>query len=297
MDSHDAVYSTLWAYYYETKKMDINNDFIDVVENEKHANTQYLRYWHGSMLILRPLLIVFNIEQIYLLNKIALSVLTLVLFIMLFKKSKKVAFVFLLALILVSSWYVAFCIEYSTTFYIMLIASIIFIIIDDKNKASITNANSKLLKLSLITGIITCFVDFLTTEILTLFVPLAIRKEEKRLDSLKETFKFVLKLCILWFFGYAGMFVAKWVLSSIILNINAFDYIKEYAVLRISGLQGLSNHKELYGRVIPKNLDTIPLFNLINIKIYMWQVKLAIAVIIILLLMYYKYIISFPKVK
>ena len=290
IDSEDAVKSTLWANYYETIPMDINNDFIDAVEESKEANTQYLRYWHGSMLILRPLFIVFNIEQIYLINEIALSILALVLLIMLFKKSKKVAIVFLLALILVSSWYVAYCIEYSTTFYVMLIASMIAIKIDSKNKDLADKANSKLFNLFLITGIITCFVDFLTTEMLTLFVPLilvlAIRKEEKREDTLKNTFKFVIKSCILWFVGYAGMWLAKWTLSSLILNINALDYVKDNAMLRINGLQGLSNHKELYGNVIGKNIDTIPLMNIINIKIYMWEVKAMIAIVLIAVLMF-----------
>ena len=285
IDSENAVKSTLWANYYETAKIDVNKDFIDAVENKRQANTQYLRYWHGSMLILRPLLTIFNMEQIYLINKIALSILTLVLFIILFRKSKKIAFIFLLALILVSSWYVAFCIEYSTTFYVMLIASIIAIIIDSKNKDSTNNANSKLLKLSLITGIVTCFVDFLTTEILTLFVPLifvlAIRKQEGREDTLKNTLQFVIKSCILWFIGYAGMWLAKWVLASIILNINALDYVKDNALLRIYGLQGLNNYEELYGRVIGKNLDTIPLINVINVYIYRWELKLLIALILI----------------
>ena len=86
------------------------------------------------MLFLRPLLTVFSMEQIYLINKIILSILLLVLFIVLLKKSKKVAFIYLLSLILVSIWYTTFCIEYSVMIYVMVITSIIAIKIDNNSK-------------------------------------------------------------------------------------------------------------------------------------------------------------------
>jgi len=172
----------------------------------------------------------------------------------------------------------------------MHITSIIAVIIDSRNKESIDNANSKLFKLFFITGIITCFVDFLTTEILTLFVPLllilAIRKHEEREDTLKNTFKFVIKSCILWLIGYAGMWLAKWAIASLVLNINVLDYVKDNAMKRINGLQGLSNYEELYKHVIEKNIDTIPLIHIINIKVYKWEIKLALATVAVLLLVF-----------
>ena len=69
MDTQKPIESTLWANYYETIYADINNDFIRVVEGQKEPNQQYLRYWHGSMAIVRPLLTVLNMEQIYKLNR------------------------------------------------------------------------------------------------------------------------------------------------------------------------------------------------------------------------------------
>lgn len=265
MDSDDPVKATLWSKYYQIIRADSNKDFIKLVENSYTPNTQYLRYWNGVMLFLRPLLTVFNMEQIYLINKILLSILVLILLVMLFKRSKKIAFIFLLALVLFSVWYVSFCIEYSVAFYIMFITTILVLKIDNSKKENydVKKANSKLLKLFLITGISTCFFDFLTTEILTLFVPLLIilllRKEENRLDSLKDIVKFSLKACILWFLGYCGMWIAKWVLASLILNINAFKYVDNHVALRINGLQGLSNINVLYRNVIKRNFFTIPI--------------------------------------
>lgn len=69
LDTDTPIKSTLWANYYEKRHMDVNDDFVEVVEEQKAPNQQYLRYWHGSMAIIRPLLLVFNIEQIYILNR------------------------------------------------------------------------------------------------------------------------------------------------------------------------------------------------------------------------------------
>ena len=291
LDSDSPIESMLWSKYYQVTYMDSNRDFIDTVENSREPNTQYLRYWNGCMLILRPLLVFFNMEQIYMLNEILLAILVLVLLIMLFRKSKKLAFIFLLSLILVSSWYVALCIEYSVTFYIMIITSILAIMIDSKKSVKPKiDANTKLFILFFITGIITTFFEFLTTELLTVFVPLiiilAIRREEKREESLKNTLIFVIKICLLWFIGYSLMWLAKWVLASIILQINAFDYVKNNFSMRFNGIQGIENYEELYASAISRNIFSIPLLYLIETKFYKWEVKVILAAVFILILMY-----------
>lgn len=134
LDSEKPIESSLWARYYQIIKRDTNVDFINLVDESKEPNNQYLRYWHGCIAILRPLLTLFNMEQIYLINKIILSILGIILTTMLYKKLKKLAIIFLLALILVASWYVPLCIEYSVTFYIMLITSMIAIKIENNKK-------------------------------------------------------------------------------------------------------------------------------------------------------------------
>ena len=43
------------------------DSIYDIVEKNYEPNTQYLRYWHGSMIFLRPLLVFFSIRCIILL--------------------------------------------------------------------------------------------------------------------------------------------------------------------------------------------------------------------------------------
>ena len=232
IDSDNPIESTLWANYYQTRYADINDDFVRSVKFHREGNTQYVRYWHGSMMIIRPLMTFLNIEGIYILNNILLYILCIILFIMLVKKSKNLAIAYLLAMIMIVFPTVGNCLEYSYTFYIMFIASIIAISIEKKG-------DKNLYALFFITGIVTCFFDFLSTEIITLFIPLiivlAIRKKEGRLGSFKETFIFVLKSILLWGTAYCLTWLAKWTVASIVLNINAIDYVKDQALIRING--------------------------------------------------------------
>lgn len=280
INSDKPVESTLWANYYESKKIDWNLDFIDTVEHQKNANTQYLRYWHGSMMVLRPLFTIFNIEQIYKINTVLLYSLCIILFVMLALKNKKIAIAYILAMIMIVFPYVTKCLEYSYTFYIMFITSIISILVEKKGDKYIFN-------LLFFTGIVTCFFDFLTTEILTCFMPLilvlATRKQEGRLNNFKETFKFVIKVVLLWGIGYVGTWFAKWIISSVILNINALYYVKDQAMLRINGTIGIDDKFNIYTHGITKNIHTLLPLIFIKDDIKMYGCLFTFLVIILLL--------------
>ena len=80
------------------------------------------------------------------------------------------------------------------------------------------------------------------------------------------------------------MWVTKWVLASLILNINAFKYVKSNLYLRFNGLQGLPSHDILYKNVIPRNLFAVPFMYYIKENIDKWEIKYLITVVIALIL-------------
>ncbi len=291
MDSEKPIESILWARYFELVKRDTNVNFINLMMFEKEPNTQYLRYWNGCILFLRPMLTLFNMEQIYRINQIILVLLGLMLIIILTKKSKLLAMIFTLSMVLVSIWYATMCIEYSVMIYVMIIASLVAIKIDgNKNNEQCSKIDEKLYILFFITGIITTFFDFLTTELLTIFVPLLliliIRKKENRLNDLKVSTKFVMKSFIIWLTGYIGMWIAKWGLASLILHINALDYVKESVTQRIYGLQGMESYELIYGHVISRNFFAIPIVYSIKANFDKLEVRLLLLVSILLLLLF-----------
>lgn len=230
-DSNRPAESAMEAKYYEKRFYDSNGDFVDAIQKNKEANEQYIRYWHGSLSILRPLMLMLNIEQIYTLTNITFWILFIALIILLLKKYKTLAIVFIIASAMCTLHITPNCIEYIWTVLIMLIVSIISLIIEKKG-------NKNLYVLYFISGIITCYLDFLSTETLTVLVPvilvILIRYKENRIENWKDVFKFLVTSGALWFVGYSLTWVAKWILASLILKTNALEYVKDNAMNRIN---------------------------------------------------------------
>ena len=137
-----------------------------------------------------------------------------------------------LANVITSSQFVPFCLEYFWTYMIMYIVSIIGFEFACKKDYS-----KKINILMFITGIMTCYFDFLTTETLTFSVPILLifmkRNKNKEIENIWKEIKPILLWIILWLIGYASMWAMKWALSSIILNINALDYVVNNLLIRI----------------------------------------------------------------
>lgn len=57
----------------------------DLVNNEKAESFEYARYWHGYLIFLRPLLILFNINQIRIMLTIILIILACILAYLIYK--------------------------------------------------------------------------------------------------------------------------------------------------------------------------------------------------------------------
>lgn len=271
IDTNNPIESIMEAKYYsEDGRKQITYDFNKMIDEQHEANVQYIRYWHGSMSIIRPLLTFLNLNQIYILNAIILLIGTIILVSIFIKyKLKELIVAYILGLIMCTVLVVHFCLEYYWTFLIMTIVSILSIILYKKEK--------KLNILFMITGIITCYFDFLSTEIITILVPvliiLTIGYKENKIKNFKSGFKFLVISILFWSIGYVGMWISKWILASIILKINALDYVINDMLFRINGtgnseitiLEGATN---LPLRAIDKNIRTIfPIQFLINQKI------------------------------
>ena len=254
-DTEEPVKSVLEAKYYSKyEDKHISYDFNNMIENNVSGNTEYLRYWHGQISILRPLLIFFNLSEIYIINNIIFWSLIIALIIILIKKKHiSLLISFLIGLIMCAAPIIPLCLEYSAMFHIMLIVSIIIVLIESKTK--------NLGIIFFITGIITNYFDFLSTEIITVFVPiiflLGIRYKEKRLHSLKEAILLSFKLSLLWLTGYSLMWVSKWILASIVLNINAMNLVKDHIFERLNGELLYISRYELPFKAMVRNLFTL----------------------------------------
>ncbi len=254
IDKKHPLKSFLYAKYYR-ENVAQTQALMDSVENDIKPNQEYLRYFHGSILLIKPLLILFSVKQIYMILFIVFLILTIILLKELWKKAKSLAILTVISFIMTFMYFTPFTLEYIWNILTMLIVSIIALKIEQKNEQLLPY-------LFIISGIFTCYFDFLTTETLPCLFPLSlitiIRIKEKRLKTGKEAFKFVLKLGIIYFLSYAFSWFTKWLLASIVLKINAMNFVTNQALLRINGqiaekwsIQALNAVKENLYMLVP----------------------------------------------
>jgi len=189
------------------------------IEEEKEIDTVYDRYWHGMQMVLRPLFVFFDIVQIRILAIGLLMVLLALLVWKLWKREQKaLAISMIVAAVLVAYPMVGMCVEYMPTFLIMLFTSL----------ACLKCYKEKNLVINwlLISGMCCGFFDTLTTETIAVIIPLAIvfclRQQEEGLDSFLKELLYVIVSGMVWGIGYMGVFISKWIFSSIALGQNRF---------------------------------------------------------------------------
>ena len=97
LDSSRPLSSVLEAKYRETKGEFVVESFKDLVEEKGEAQTEYTRYWHGYIVLLKPLLMIFGIKQIHIISALILMILVLVIIKQLWNIDKKIIIIILLA--------------------------------------------------------------------------------------------------------------------------------------------------------------------------------------------------------
>lgn len=196
------------------------------------SNTDYTRYWHGSMTVLRPLLAVTDLDGIKVVTAVTMILCYGLLCVMLVrKKMAPLAVMFLLSLLSVQVWYVPHSVEFAITFVIMGVITPLYV--------RFYKEDDKLILLSVISGCVTAFADFLTTETITLLVPLLLvygmREEEGLNKSFRENVFHLIKNGAAYLAAYAMTFVTKWCLAGSLTGENAFAIAMSAAGERVNG--------------------------------------------------------------
>lgn len=237
-DAEHPMASVMKSAYYHTEYQNENENLLHAVEHGLEANQQYLRYWHGSNAVLRPLLIFFELSEIYVVMGVLLVVLILTLLWILRKRGAYVPIIGLVAgLVATSVWFVPFSLEYIWTYLLMLLVCIVGIKLVSLEKWQYIGY------LFLLSGILTNYVDFLTTETLTLLIPLLLflwmdRRAHPEKKA-KQHFKKAGVAVISWGCGYVFMWITKWILASVVLEKNVMPYVTDHVKERM-GLEHVS---------------------------------------------------------
>lgn len=180
----------------------------------------YSYYWHGYVSILRPILLLIGFVDLRFLNGILqILLMTALVHTVWRKKGKPYAIMMLTSYVLLMPLALAMSLQFSWVFYLSMGGCLLFI----RNQGFFEVAH-RFLYFFLIIGMLTSYLDLLTYPLLTWGVPVVwglVLTEAKR-SEIKHIW-FVVSSGIGWIIGYAGMWVMKWVLGSIVLKENIFE--------------------------------------------------------------------------
>lgn len=210
-DEHQPLQSAMNARFMMVDGSPIKGSRI-MMEDPDDQRLQpviYSRYWHGNQVIIRPLLSVMPLNGIRILNIALLSLLWLVmLFAMWQRVGKADALIVLgnLAVVMVPS--VPLCLNYVSTFYIALVASLLILLW----KPATARLQSTVM-LFYVIGAMTTFLDLLTTPMIAMAVPLVVYMLYRKPE---QTWRTVIILSLAWLLGYASLWATKWVLATLI---------------------------------------------------------------------------------
>lgn len=186
-----------------------------------HINTavEYTRYWHGFLVFLRPLLLIFDISQIRILFTIIFICLFIALFYLLKKEFNfKIMFIWLISFLSIYISYIGYSLECTPIFMLSIISCIILL----KKHGNIKNFSFYIFIIACIAN----FVDFLTVPLISLALPLFIHllyiyRNEKDI-SISKCIYIMFKFSIIWLIGYSLTWISKWILVDIFFCRNSF---------------------------------------------------------------------------
>lgn len=259
VDSEAAFRSVITAPYYRIEGNDIREDYRSAVIDGKAPNNEYSRYWHGSQVLLRPLLTFTSIEGC---RAILFGILAAMNLLLLFLLVRRKAFLpmaaYLASLVAVQFWVTAFTLEYIMVFLVTTGACIAVTMFWSRDglpeKAASNRKKGKLQQLEnreapglertvtrilIVSGVVTCFLDFLTAETLSFTVPvilaLMLLQKSGGAASFRQQMIRMVKWGSAWLCSYATMFAVKWLLVLLVSGEAAFQNALDSAAVRIDG--------------------------------------------------------------
>lgn len=208
-DNSRPCESAMMNYNYSSKdyfKMAIDTEKVAEGDIDGLEKQSYSRYWHGYLVLLRPLLLLFDYGQIRIINYILFALLIGACCVLLYRKvSKAVCWMFLASLAIINFYVVPYTMQFSTCFYIALISMLLLMKFERLSDNTLTTFMT-----FFTIGGVTSYLDFLTTPQLTLGLPMITLLMMKKQN---DAVKWVIGLSVVWTMGYAMIWASKWMVG------------------------------------------------------------------------------------
>lgn len=234
MGKGNPFLSTMDTQYYDGGEYGENIGLYLAVSDEgTQPNTDYTRYWHGTAGFIRILHLFTDVNGVKAIGFVVTMILAAgIVFLLIKEKNTLLAVAFILSLCLVKVWNIRISMEYQPAFVLAFILCILYILLEKKG-------DRYLLFLSVAGGVLIAFFDFLTTETMTILLPLiftiTIRAKRNAMVSLAENMRFVLTQIVVWVSAYALCFLTKWGMVSLLTRENKFAAAVLFMEKRVGG--------------------------------------------------------------
>lgn len=250
------ISSSIDTKYYDGEEYGKNWGLLQTI-NGTSPNTDYTRYWHGAVVFIRPLMLFTDVSGVKNISFIILLIFIAVTLSFLIKdKHYFAASALVLSLIGIQFWNLRLSLEYIPAFMVCFSLCPIYIILEKKGDIYLT-------VLSVISGVMIAFFDFLTVETISVLLPLVlvfmIRTDDDRFGNFRNNFLLILKCGICWVMSYAMTFVVKWSAASICTGKNKFSVAFSAAGVRLYGddIEKIMPLHKLIPSAILANLSTL----------------------------------------
>ena len=190
---------------------------LDSAEDRGYALHQYGRYWHGYLVVLKPLLLFLNMDEIRQLNWLCIMGSAMVIGILLYHRKKlKYLFPYLLAICFMNPGTIANSLQNSTTFHTASLGVILLLLLYGREKF-----RAHIWLFFMVLGMVTSYFDLLTYPLVALGFPLVfwLILMEGDTAGIRKALRILGQLILhsaMWALGYVGMWGAKWILASLI---------------------------------------------------------------------------------
>lgn len=247
--------------YFDTFEPDVLNDGTDRIIltysfDESHmpilekAITMfgYGRYWHGYVVLLRPIFHFVDYWDFFLLNGMFQVSIVFILGILVWKRTLELRYplAVMTSYLLLMPITLALSLQYTPVFYIAFLGSVVVVAMN-----GFLCQRDRIYLFFAILGILTCYFDFLTYPLLTWAFPLCwyLVVRGKVLTVLRKYVDVILT-ALTWIFGYVGFFLTKWLLIYVIYGretLDAMDSTEAFSHLKVVD-DALKVSKQTYNR-------------------------------------------------
>ena len=235
MGKGNPIMSTMQTLYYDGEEYGENIGLYLAVSDEgTQPNTDYTRYWHGTAGFIRILHLFTDVNGVKAIGfAVTLILVAIIVFLLQKERNTLLAVSFVLSLCMIKVWNIRFSMEYQPAFILAFILCILYIAFEKKG-------DRYLLFFSTAGGAFIAFFDFLTTETMTILLPLiftmTIRAKRNVKLSFIENLRFVIIQIMAWVSSYAMCFLTKWSMASLLTGENQFALAMQSVGNRVSGI-------------------------------------------------------------